>query len=193
MSADELLPGWRVIDRKTLSDSAHLKVYEEHVATPSRPDGVVWTVAHRRTAAVVAPRTLDGKYILIRQERVAVKRDLWEFPAGQVDADIADEAAIREAAGRELGEEAGVYVTGELISLGYYFSSPGFTDECGHLFLATDVVPRDSGVKHDEHEAILEIRAFSADELREMIASHKIVDANTLSLYARLSARGLIG
>lgn len=184
-------PGWHVLGSKTLCDSPHLMVYEEKVATPTRPDGVKWIVARRRVAAVVAPRTPEGKYILIRQERIAVKRDLWEFPAGQVDTEVS-EAAIQAAAGRELGEEAGVHVTGELIPLGYYYSSPGFTDECGHFFLATGVVPREDGVQHDEHEAILEIRAFSAEELSEMIASNQIVDANTLSLYARLCARGLL-
>lgn len=185
-------PGWRVIGSQTLCDSDHLKVYQEHVITPSRPDGVEWTVARRRVAAVVAPRTPEGKYMLIRQERVAVKRDLWEFPAGQVDENEISEAAIRETALRELGEEAGVQTENVLTALGFFYSSPGFTDECAHLFLATDVIPRKDGTKHDEHEAILETRAFSTDELREMIASNQIVDANTLSLYARLSARGLL-
>lgn len=191
MSSLDLPEGWRLLGRKTLSDSPYVKLYLEHVATPTRPDGVEWTVARRSTAAVVAPRTPEGRYILIRQERIAVHRDLWEFPAGQVDVE-ASEAAIRETAARELGEEAGVHSTGEMISLGYYFSSPGFTDECAHLFLATEVIPRESGVAHDEHEAILEIRAFSADELREMIAANRIVDANTLAMYARLTARGLL-
>ena len=45
-------------------------------------------VARRHTAAVVAPQTIDGKFILIRQERIAVQRVLWEFPAGQVDGEV---------------------------------------------------------------------------------------------------------
>jgi ADP-ribose pyrophosphatase len=191
MSSDEPSPGWRLLGSEPLCETPYIKVAIERVATPSRPDGVEWSVAHRRTAAVVAPRTPEGKYILIRQERIAARRELWEFPAGQVDVDVS-EVSIRETAVRELGEEAGVYSTGEMISLGYFYSSPGFTDECCHLFLATDVVPREDGVHHDEHEAILEIRAFTADELREMIASNKIVDANTLSVYSRLCARKLI-
>ena len=66
-------------------------------------------VARRHTAAVVAPRTVDGRFILIRQERIAVRRVLWEFPAGQVDGEI-NETTIYETALRELGEEAGVCV-----------------------------------------------------------------------------------
>lgn len=184
-------PGWRVLGSETLCDTPYLRVYREHVATPSRPDGVTWMVARRRTAAVVAPRTPEGKFLLIRQERVAVRKVLWEFPAGQVD-DGVSEASIRETALRELGEEAGVDCRGGLTPLGCFYSSVGFTDECCHLFLAEDVVPREAGSEHDEHEAILEVRAFSSDELRAMIAASEIVDSNTLAMYARLQATRLI-
>jgi len=77
-----------------------------------------------------------------------------------------------------------------MIALGAFYSSAGFTDERGHLFLATDVVPREEGHAHDDGEAILECRAFTVDELREMIARNEICDANTLSLFARLLATG---
>ena len=183
--------GWRILERETLCETPYLRIEREHIATPSRPEGVTWTVAHRRAAAVVAPRTPEGKFLLIRQERVAVQRLLWEFPAGQVDHDVTP-AAIRETAFRELGEEAGVECRGELIPLGYFFSSVGFTDECCHLFLATEVVPRAEGFDHDEHEAILEVGEFSPAELRQMISSGEIVDSNTLALSARLHARGLL-
>lgn len=184
-------PGWQTLNAEVLCDSPYLQVYRENVATPTRPQGVPWMVVRRPTAAVVAPRTPEGKFLLVRQERIAVRRLLWEFPAGQVDG-AADEEAIRATALRELGEEAGAHCTGKLVSLGSFFSSPGFTDEWCHLFLATEVVPRPEGSDHDEHEAILEVAAFSAEELRAMIAGGEIIDANTLALYARMQARGLI-
>jgi hypothetical protein len=52
------------------------------------------------------------------------------------------------------------------------------------------VVPRAEGHAHDDGEAILECRAFTVDELREMIARNEICDANTMSLFARLLATG---
>lgn len=184
-------PDWHLLESEPLCETPYLSVSRERIATPSRPHGVSWMVVRRPTAAVVAPRTAGGKFLLIRQERVAVRRTLWEFPAGQVDGRVTD-AAIRETALRELGEEAGVDCRGELVPLGRFYSSPGFTDECCHLFLATDVVPRAAGTQPDEHEAILEIRTFAPDELRHLVASGEIVDANTLSLCARLQARGLL-
>jgi len=181
--------GWRELESEVLVATPWLRVIREVVATPTRPAGVEWTVVRRKQAAVVAPRTPAGDFLLVRQERVPVREEFWEFPAGQVD-DHATPAAIAETAHRELGEEAGCRVGGELIPLGSYFSSVGFTDEQAHLFLATDVVPRDGGHSHDDGEAIVECRAFSPDELRARIASGEIRDANTLSLFARLVATG---
>ena len=185
------MSGWRELSREVLAETPFLRVVREHVATPSRPQGIEWTVVRRKSAAVVAPRTPDGGYILVRQERVSVRRELWEFPAGQVDGEATPES-ILETAHRELGEEAGCRVEGEMIPLGAFYSSAGFTDEESHLFLATDVVPRDEGHDHDEHEAIVECRAFRVDEFRAMIASGEICDANTLCLFARLVAIGHI-
>jgi len=188
MSSDQ---PWRILRSESLCDTPYLRVSREHVATPSRPDGVTWMIARRHTAAVVAPRTIDGKFILIRQERIAVQKVLWEFPGGQVDGEV-NEASIYQTALRELGEEAGVSCSSELVGLGYFFSSVGFTDECCHLFLARDVIPRAEGFDHDEHEAIIEVRAFSENELARLIGSGEIVDSNTLATYARLKARKLI-
>jgi len=183
--------GWHTLESRILCETPHLQVFCERVATPSRPGGVEWVVARRRAAAVVAPRTAAGKYLLVRQERVAVRRALWEFPAGQVDGEVNPEA-IRATALRELGEEAGVACRGELVSLGAFYSSAGFTDEQAHLFLATDVAPRAEGSAHDEHEVILGVGEFSAGDLRRMIAAGEVADANTLALFARLTARGLL-
>jgi ADP-ribose pyrophosphatase len=182
---------WRVFSSETLCDTPYLRVYREHVGTPSRPEGVTWMIARRHTAAVVAPRTVDGRFVLIRQERIAVQKVLWEFPAGQVDGEVT-EASIYETALRELGEEAGVSCSSELVSLGRFFSSVGFTDECCYLFLADNVVPRAEGFDHDEHEAILEVGKFTEEELTRLIATGEIVDSNTLATYARLKARRLI-
>ncbi len=179
---------WRLLAREPLCDTPHLDVAWETVATPSRPGGVPWIVAHRRIAAVVAPRTPRGTYLLIRQERIPIRRALWEFPAGQAD-DGAD--GLEETARRELGEETGAECRGELVPLGFYFTSAGFTDECCHLFLATDVVPRAAGAHHDGDEAILDVGEFSPAELRRLIAEGGIMDANTLATFARLEARGL--
>lgn len=185
--------GWRTEHSELLCDAKYLRVYREKIFTPTRADKPVeWIAVRRPTAAVVAPRTPEGKYLLIRQERMVVQRTIWEFPAGQVDDKAITDEAIRATALRELGEETGMVAKGGLEPLGYFFTSPGFTDERCHLFLAKDVEPREEGARHDEHEAILEVRAFSAEELERMIAEGEIIDSNTLTTYARLRARRLL-
>jgi ADP-ribose pyrophosphatase len=94
---------------------------------------------------------------------------------------------------RELHEEAGYELAkdGKLIGLGDYFTSPGFTDERGYFFLARPVEPIANYVR-DETESILDCRAFSIPEIRRMIAENEVRDANTLSMWARLAARGFL-
>ncbi len=137
--------------------------------------------------------TRGGKIVLIRQERIPIREAIWEMPSGQIDNHNADQDEMKKVALRELREEAGYELakSGELIPLGHYFSSPGFTDERGYFFLARPVVACPNYVR-DESESILDCRAFSVSEIRRMIAENEIRDANTLGMVARLWARGLL-
>ena len=149
---------------------------------------------HRKTAVIIAPMTHDGKIVLIRQERVPIRAAIWEMPSGQID-NVAepDQKEIKAVALSELREEAGYELAkdGELIGLGHYFSSPGFTDEHGYFFLARPVEPC-AGYVRDETESIVDCHEFSVEEIRRMIAENEIRDANTLSIWARLGAAGFL-
>lgn len=182
---------WQLISEKNHFERPFLSLYEEIISTPSCPKGIHWYVVRRPQAVVIAPRTREGNFLLIRQERVSIRREIWEFPAGQVD-DVHDVGDILQTVHRELAEEAGVETLRPLVSLGCFFSSPGFTSEQCHLFLAEEVQPRPSGPTPEATEAILECREFSASELYYMISSGEIVDANTLAIFARLVACGTI-
>ena len=141
--------------------------------------------------------TLDGNIVLICQERIPIHEAIWEMPSGQIDSSAADgggqSEAIQQVALRELREEAGYELEkeGKLIPMGHYFSSPGFTDERGYFFLARPVVACPNYV-HDESEAILDCRAFPISQIRRMIAENEIRDGNTLGMFARLTAGGLL-
>ncbi len=185
--------GWQTHASEALFDNPHLSVHRVTVSSPTRPAPFKWLVCHRKSAVVIAPQTADGRFLLVRQERVPIRATIWEFPAGQID-DTAEPEAIRATAARELREEAGYELApgGEIIPLGHFFPSCGFTDEHSHLFLARPVVPHPLGHEHDPGEAITECRAFAPAELRAMIASGEIADANTLAAFARMSAMGLL-
>jgi ADP-ribose pyrophosphatase len=186
-------------DWKTISSERHfanrnLEVVTDRVQTPARADARPWTIVHRKPAVVIAPMTRDGKIILIRQERIPIEQAIWEMPSGQIDDHDADEDKIKNTALREVREETGYELgqNGELISLGYFFSSPGFTDERAYFFLARPVQPCAEGPDREEGESILDCRGFNSEEIRRMIADNEIRDANTLGICATLAARGLL-
>ena len=185
---------WKTVSSERHFADRNLEVVTDRVQTPARPDPRAWTIVHRKPAVVVAPMTRDGKIILIRQERIPIEQAIWEMPSGQIDDHSADPESIKNVALRELREEAGyeLATNGELISLGYFFSSPGFTDERGYFFLARPIQPCAEGPHREEGESILDCREFTSEEIRRMIADNEIRDANTLGICAALAAQGLL-
>src|SRR5262249_14090042 len=150
--------GWEVISSEVHFQNEHVSVATEEIRTPAQRSPRRWIVAHRKRAVVIAPMTAEGKIILIRQERLPIRAAIWEVPAGQIDDPEAQGlAAIKLIALRELREETGFELGegGELIPLGDYFTSPGFTDERGYFFLARPVRQPLEGHAHDELESIL--------------------------------------
>ena len=185
---------WKIISSELHFANRNLQVVTDCVQTPAHPDPRTWTIVHRKRAVVVAPITRDNKIILIRQERIPIGQAIWEVPSGQVDEHDPGEDMIRDTALREVREETGyeLALNGELISLGYFFSSPGFTDERCYFFLARPVHRCAEGPQRDEGESILDCRGFTGEEIRRMIAENEIRDANTLGICATLAARGLL-
>jgi ADP-ribose pyrophosphatase len=203
---------WETVSSERHFANAHVEVVTDHVRTPARPRPRTWTIVHRKAAVIIAPMTRDGNIVLIHQERIPIRAAIWEMPSGQIDAAAAgvglsavasataDDSGhpapetIEQVALRELREEAGYELAsdGKLIALGHYFSSPGFTDEHGYFFLARPVERCKETSARDEGESILDCREFSVEEIRRMIAENEIRDANTLGIYARLSARGFL-
>lgn len=191
-------PGWERLQVEVTLQTPFLRVEQTELRSPAHPEGGVhWTIVRRKNAVVVAPRLPDGRFLLIHQERYPIQRTLWEFPAGQIDMieHGDDPEVIRATVERELEEETGHALdlaAGRLTPLGYYFSSQGFTDEHAYLFLVEGLVPVATGRLGEGDEAIHEARAFTGAEIKEMIATNVIQDANTLVTYARLVVNGLI-
>lgn len=186
--------GWETTAATTHWTDKHLSVATEAVKTPTNCQPRPWTVVHRKAAVVIAPLTDEGKLLLIRQERVPIRATIWEMPAGQIDDnEEPNQQQIEAVALRELHEETGYDLApaGKLIPLGHFFSSPGFTDEHCYFFLAR-TVQRSATHAPEEGEGILDCRAFTAQELGRMIAENEIRDSNTLSICARLVARGFL-
>lgn len=148
------------------------------------PDGKVRlyeVVRHPGGAAVVAVDAA-GRVALIRQWRHAADAWLWEVPAGKLD--VAGETPL-ETAARELGEEAGLAAE-RWESLGAIVSTPGFSDEVLHLFLARGL--SETPIAHDEGEFI-ELKWFPYAQALKMAESGEITDAKTVVALFRAAGR----
>lgn len=145
------------------------------------PDGSVVgreLVRHPGASAVVPLRTRPAgeggtprDVLLLRQYRHAADGELWEIPAGTLEPEESPEACAR----RELAEEAGLEA-GELHHLSTVYTTPGFTDERVHLFLAEDARP---GPADPEPGEVLEPEWVPLERALEMVREGEIRDAKT--------------
>jgi 8-oxo-dGDP phosphatase len=128
-------------------------------------------VEHFGAVAVVALDEHD-RVVLIHQYRYPLGRRLWELPAGLLD--VSGEEPVRTAQ-RELAEETGCSAS-EWSVLVDVATSPGFTDECVRVFLATDLaeVPRPDAV--GDEEADLVINRLPLPEAVRLALSGEIVN-----------------
>src|SRR4029078_7206680 len=110
------------------------RVFSVEVLQQRDPNGRVHEVAIVRhpPAVVVVPIDADGTVVLIKQYRAPLDRELWEVPAGSVNAAESPDAAAR----RECEEEIGG-VPQQLERLGPWFPAPGYCDEELIFFRAT--------------------------------------------------------
>lgn len=131
-------------------------------------------VRHPGAVAVVP---MDGNdVLLVQQYRAALDGDLIEIPAGK--RDVAGEPPI-ETAHRELEEEVGMKA-GSMVPLINVHHSPGFCDEYGHVFLATDLVAVPQRREGPE-EQVMTIHRVSLAEAVEMCMDGRITDAKTVA------------
>ena len=133
-------------------------------------------VRHPGAVTVIAVKS-DGTLVLVRNQRIAVGQALVEFCAGKLERG--------EAPARELEEETG-FSAGKIERLGEFFTSPGFTDECMHVFLATDLTPVPQRLEPGEE---LEVVTMSVAQLRAQIARGEILDGKTLGAFLLWSLR----
>lgn len=138
------------------------------------PDGrqVELEVIRHPGASAVVPLHDDGTVTLLRQWRHAGGGMHVEVPAGCLEPGEAPELC----AARELAEEAQLQA-GTLLLLAAIHTTPGFTDERIHLYLARGLVPADGAPEADEYLHPLRV---PLEEALQWTADGRITDGKTI-------------
>ena len=147
------------------------------VRFPNGTVGELEMIRHPGASAVLPfldpPGDPDPRVLLIRQYRHATGGYLWEIPAGCRDGDETPEATAR----RELQEETG-YLAEHVERLTSVWTTPGFTDEVIHLFIATGLTLGTSALEADEVLAVHEKRW---SDVLDMVRNGTLMDTKSLN------------
>ena len=155
------------------------RVFRLHRDTVRFPDGTEqpFDIARHPGASAIVPFLNDPagdepQLLLLRQYRYAAGGYIYEIPAGRLDGD----ESPAECAARELKEETGC--TAETLEpLVTMFTTPGFTDEVIHLFMATGLTHGQTEREADEFADLVVMRL---SEALELIRTGDILDAKTV-------------
>jgi len=152
-----------------------IKLDSDRIRYPDGSEAEVDIVRHSGASAVVPflsdPEGEDPQILLLRQYRYAADGYLYEIPAGRLDAG----ETPADCAARELREETGCTAK-QMEPLITMVTTPGFTDERIHLFMATDITHGEAAREADEFADVIVMRL---SEALELIERGEIVDGKT--------------
>lgn len=152
-----------------------INVDVDRVRFPNGETGEMELVRHPGASAVVPfltdPAGADPQLLLIRQYRYAAHGFVYEIPAGKLDGGEDPIVCAR----RELQEETGC-TAGRLEHLYSFYTTPGFTDELIHAYVASDLTRGDTSHEKDE---FMSIETVHLSRALEMIRSGELNDAKS--------------
>ena len=150
------------------------RVFSVDVETIHLPNGREHRIEIVRhpPSVVLMPMLDDDHVMLVRQFRPSLRRELWECPAGSLNAgESAESAAAREC------EEEIALVPGRIEQLAALFPAPGFCDEELIFFRVSDLrAPSPDSPHHPDEDEDIHAQLFTVSEAKAMVARGEIID-----------------
>lgn len=137
-------------------------------------------VVHHHGGACILPYFEDGTICMVRQFRYAMQKELWELPAGKLEAGEDPFAAAR----RELTEECGL-TADEFIPLGELYPTVGYDTEVIYTWIARGLHPAPMHLDEDE---FLTPDRVPLEKAFQMVLAGEICDAKTVAGILKLKA-----
>ena len=163
------------ISTRRVHDGRVIDLDVDTVRFPNGTIGELEMIRHPGASAVVPflsePTGEDPQVLLIRQYRYAAEQYLYEVPAGRLDPGEEPIACAR----RELREETGCEAS-RVEHLTTIYTTPGFTDERIHLFMAVGITRGDVAREADE---FIEVETMPLSQALDLIERGVIQDAKT--------------
>ena len=150
---------FKVLSSQLLFDAPIIAVRKDELAMPNEQVAYRDVVEHMGAVAVAAVNNA-GEIAMVHQYRHAVKRRLWELPAGLLD--VKDESELAGAQ-RELVEEAGLKAA-QWSVLADIVTSPGFCEETARVYLAQDLIEVERPEAFGDEEADMDFAWIKLDE-----------------------------
>ncbi len=161
----------KVIKSRHAFQGKILNVRVDQVELPDGSSSEREVVEHPGGVTII-PVTPEEKIMMVRQYRIATEEVLLELPAGKIDG----QESAEEAARRELKEETGYY-GGDFQHLFDFYTSPGYSSELLHLYLAENI---HQGKREPERGEFLKTEKISIERIPGLIFSGKIEDSKTI-------------
>ena len=121
----------------------------------------------------VVPLTENGKVVMVRQYRYPVRSELFEIPAGKLNANEPHSVC----GARELKEETGC-TADEMVYLGMFNPCVGYSDEKLHVYLARGL---SFGAATPDDGEFVEAVQYSFEEIDQMLYNGELADGKTIA------------